>query len=93
MLLRHYLLGKRIGVCDNDKPLFAVAIYKAAHHLGAQYAVGIVLLAIFHCTAERRREEQDIAVAAHLHHVVVEIAGLLGIVHHNEQCLPGSLLL
>ena len=35
-------------------------------------------------------EEQDVAVAVNLHHIVVEIASLFGIVHNHKQSLFGS---
>ena len=81
----HHLLGQRVGIGHHAEG--AVGLLQAAQHLGAQYLVGGILLPVLDGTPEGRGEEQHLAVAQHLHQVVVEIARLLQVAQDEDERL------
>ncbi len=56
-----------------------------AQHLGAKNLVGGVALTEAHLAAEGAGEIERRLIAHHLRQVVVEIASLLGVAHHEQQ--------
>ena len=58
-------------------------------HFRAQYLAGGIFLAVFDGTLVGRGEEEHLPVAQLLRQVVVEVAGLLGVLKNENQRLAG----
>ena len=77
-----YFLGKRFGKGDNAvQMLVGVPL---AEHLGAQYLVGRVNLAILNVALVARREDEHLAVVENLAQVVIDVARLVKVVGNDE---------
>ena len=81
--LRDDQFSQSLGIADDETA--AAACRAAAQHLRAQNFVGCVALRIFDGAAVGRGVEQHQLVAQHLRQVVVEIAGLLLVVEHEQR--------
>ena len=82
--LRHHQFAQRLWTGHHIEIAFAVLRY-LAQHLGAQYLVGCVALAVFHGASIGGRVEKHLADAEHLGQVVIEIAGFVGILQHKHH--------
>ena len=82
VLLRHHLLGHRLGACHHKDRL---GCRQRGYHLGAQYLIGGIALPVFCRTPVARREEQHPSRPHHLRQVVIEIARLVGIVEYEDH--------
>ena len=87
LCLRDYLFGYCFGVGYDYCAVLSAFARKAAHYFGAEYAVGFVLLSVSEGAPVGGGEEEYTLLAAYLHKVVIEITGLFGIIHYDEQCL------
>ena len=87
---RHHELAERLGARHDDESVglgvaFGCGPCQPCQHLGAQYSVGRIALRILHRPAVGRRVEEHLVLPQYLEQVVVEIAGLLGILQHGEH--------
>ena len=76
-------LGHGVGVADDDE--LRAGRLQGRECLRAEHLVGRIRVAVFNVALVSRGEEADAPLAQELHEVVVEIAGLLEVVHQAEQ--------
>ena len=79
VLLRRHHLGQSLWVGDHIEHVATAARAETAEHLGAQYLVGGIALAVAHGAPVARGEKEHALLAHNLSKIVVEIARLVGI--------------